>query len=361
MTGKERITRILNNQPVDRIGIYEHFWADAYTRWRGEGHMTESQTAQDIFNFDMFDFWPLNYNVDLDFVPTVISEDADTYTLKDQNYATMRRHKHHDATPEHIAYDIVDKESWDNIKHLIKPERRRINFEGYRAAKEDCAKREIFFACSGINVFECMHPICGHENLLVGMALEPEWIKDMADTYADLMIKLWDILFEEEGQPDGMWFFEDMGFKEHPFMSPEMYRELIMPAHKKTFDYAHDRGMKVIMHSCGFIEPLLPDVFAAGVDCLEAMEVKAGMDLVRIYNNFGKNHSFMGGFDVRTLASNDREKINQELYAKIPIVMQNNGYVLHSDHSIPGNVDFETMKYFIEKAKEIGTYHDFKE
>ncbi len=361
MTGKERITRILNNQPVDRIGVYEHIWSDAFIRWFNEGHIKPGDLFEDVFGYDMLDFGLINYDLDLDYIPQTIAEDEETVTMKDRNYATMRRHKLHDATPEHIGYDIVDRESWDKVKHLLTPDRRRMNFEGYRDTKKRCADKGLFFACSNLNVFECIHPVIGHENMLVAMALDPEWIKDMADTYADLMIKCWDIAFAEEGQPDGMWFFEDMGFKEHPFMSPEMYRELIMPAHKKTFDYAHDRGMKVIMHSCGFIEPLLPDVFEAGVDCLEAMEVKAGMDLVRIYNNFGKNHSFMGGFDVRTLSSNDREKIDQELYAKIPIVMQNNGYVLHSDHSIPGNVDFETMKYFIEKAKEIGTYHDFKE
>ena len=48
--------------------------------------------------------------------------------------------------------------------------------------------------------------------------------------------------------PDGIWFYEDMGFKERPFMSPEMYRELIMPAHKKTIQFAHDRNLPVIMN-----------------------------------------------------------------------------------------------------------------
>ena len=28
MTGKERIQRILRREPVDRIGLYEHFWPD---------------------------------------------------------------------------------------------------------------------------------------------------------------------------------------------------------------------------------------------------------------------------------------------------------------------------------------------
>ena len=35
-------------------------------------------------------------------------------------------------------------------------------------------------------------------------------------------------LFAEEGLPDAMWFDEDMGFKECPFMSPAMYGEIVI-------------------------------------------------------------------------------------------------------------------------------------
>lgn len=96
------------------------------------------------------------------------------------------------------------------------------------------------------------------------MALDPEWVLDMGRTYADMCIGMWEILFEREGLPDGIWFFEDMGFKNRPFMSPEMYRELVMPFHRRTIDFAHAHGLPVIMHSCGFVEPLLPGMVEAG-------------------------------------------------------------------------------------------------
>ena len=34
LTGKERISRILKRQPVDRIGLYEHFWGDTTKAWQ---------------------------------------------------------------------------------------------------------------------------------------------------------------------------------------------------------------------------------------------------------------------------------------------------------------------------------------
>lgn len=139
-------------------------------------------------------------------------------------------------------------------------------------------------------------------------------------------------------------------------MSPEMYREMIMPYHKKTIDYAHSLGLPVIMHSCGFIEPLLPHMIEAGIDCLQVIEIKAGMDLLRIHKLYGDKIALMGGIDVRVLYTNDRALIDKELEAKIPVVKNGYGFVLHSDHSIPKTVDFDTYRYFVEKGLQLGTY-----
>ena len=83
--------------------------------------------------------------------------------------------------------------------------------------------------------------------------------------------------------------------------------------------------------------------------------VEAGMDLLRLYNNFGDRLSFMGGIDVRCLYNNDRQEIDAELEAKIRIVKAGNGHILHSDHSIPSNVDHDVYAYFIQKGLELGT------
>jgi uroporphyrinogen decarboxylase len=92
------------------------------------------------------------------------------------------------------------------------------------------------------------------------------------------------------------------------------------------------------------------------MNCLQVIEIKAGMDLLRLYKNYGDVLSFMGGIDVRTLYSNDRKIIDSELESKIPIVKEKFGYVLHSDHSIPYTVEFDNYKYFIEKGLELGKY-----
>jgi len=162
--------------------------------------------------------------------------------------------------------------------------------------------------------------------------------------------------FAEEGKPDGIWFYEDMGLKQRPFMSPAMYKEIIQPGHRLTIDFAKSLGLPVIMHSCGYVEPLVGGMTEAGIDCLQVIEVKAGMDLLKLYRDYGDQLSFMGGIDVRELYSNDLARVDAELEAKIPVVKGNYGYVLHSDHSIPNTVNYETYSHFVEKGLALGMY-----
>lgn len=56
------------------------------------------------------------------------------------------------------------------------------------------------------------------------------------------------------------------------------------------------------------------------------------------------------------LYTNDWELIDKELEAKIPVVKEGFGYVLHSDHSIPKTVNYETYVHFLKKGLELGTY-----
>lgn len=357
MTGKERISRIIKRQSVDRIGLYEHLWSDTNKKWIEQGHLKEGENAGDHFNFDIAECWACRYVADPDFTNEVVEETEDTRLERDGNGALLRRHKLHNATPEHVDFMVKDRTLWEEkIKAMLTPTRNRINFDAYKEAKKHADEKGRFFVSSGVNVFEAMHPLCGHENMLMGMGLDPDWIKDMVDTYSGLMVNLMEILFAECGKPDGVWFYEDMGFKERPFMSPDMYRELILPGHRKTIDYVHSLGLPVIMHSCGFVEPLIPGIIDAGVDCLQVIEIKAGMDLLRIKKNYGDKLALFGGMDARNLVANDIDAINKELREKIPVAMQGSGYILHSDHSIPEQCEYETYRHFVDEALKLGTY-----
>lgn len=357
MTGRERVARQFKRLPVDRIAVYESFWPLTLARWREQGKLGADEPATDHFGFDIEECWPFNLKVDYRAPDKVLAEDEETVTVLDGNGATLRHHKHHASTPEHIGFQVTDRRRWQELaRERLTAEPGRIAFEAYRRTRAHAAAKERFFFWSGVNVFECLHPLCGHVNMLAGMAEDPAWVADMVAAYTRLTLALMEILFAAEGLPDGIWFYEDMGFKERPFLSPAMYRELIQPAHRETCAFAHARGLPVMMHSCGFIEPLLPGMVEAGIDGLQAMEVKAGMDLLRIHRRFGDRLALMGGLDVRPVGANDREGIRRELEAKIPAVRDGGGYMLHSDHSIPESTEYDTYRYFLGLGLRLGSY-----
>jgi uroporphyrinogen decarboxylase len=102
------------------------------------------------------------------------------------------------------------------------------------------------------------------------------------------------------------------------------------------------------------VEPLVPGLIRAGMDCLQAMEVKAGMDLPRLAQKFGDKISFCGGIDIRVVGTNDFKAIDEELNRKIiPVLKAGTGYILHSDHSIPPEVEHDTLKYFFDHGRRI--------
>lgn len=360
LSSRERIARILRRQPVDRIGATESFWGDTHRKWSAEGHVGKDESLEDHFGFDLRRSWCFRMVADLDFEDQIVEETQETKLVRSGNGALLRWWKHKSGTPEHVDFLVKDRASWQqHVRgHLVRSDtyRRRINFEAYRAARDRCRRDDLFFCWSGVNVFELMHPVCGHEHMLIGMALDADWVRDMCSVYAELTVHLMEILFAEEGLPDGIWFYEDMGFKYKPFMSPTMYRQIIWPAHKRTFDFCHAHHLPVIVHSCGYVEPLVPGLIEAGMDCLQAMEVKAGMDLVRLKKAYGERIAFCGGMDVRPLVANDLDAVDAELASKLPTAMTPSGYILHSDHSIPDQVEYETYKYFLEKGLEMGRY-----
>ena len=360
LTSRERIDRILKLQPPDRIGVCESFWSDTHRAWAEQGHVGADESLPDHFGLDIRHAGWLNVIGDIDHGNRIVEEDDETKLVRNGNGALLRWWKTHDGTPEHVDFLVKDGDSWrQHVRpHLTNADnyRRRIPFEGYRAARAKCHREGLFLCWGGVNVFECIHPVCGHEYMLMGMALDPDWVKDMCNVFAELTVNCLEILFSEEGDPDGVWFYEDMGFKGKPFMSPAMYKDIVWPAHKRTFDFAKGRGLPVIVHSCGYVEPLVPGLIEAGMDCLQAMEVKAGMDLLRLKKTYGDRIAFMGGLDIRALESNDRQAVEAELQKKVPAAMQPSGYVLHTDHSVSSRVEYGTYRFFVERGLEIGTY-----
>ena len=188
------------------------------------------------------------------------------------------------------------------------------------------------------------------------MLAAPDWAADMFSASADMLIEAAQHMVDARIEVDGAWLFDDMGYRNSSLFSPKMYRQLLQPHHRRACDFLHSHGLPVILHSCGCVRGLVPDIIDGGFDCLQPLEVKAGMDLIEMKQQFGDRLAFMGGIDVRLMAAPDPSKIEEEIKAKVPEAMKGGGYIYHSDHSVPDNVSFDQYRRVIELVLEHGRY-----
>jgi uroporphyrinogen decarboxylase len=339
------------------LPYYDDFWRETRTRYQQEKRIDSFQDVLDQLGIFIHGTGGLLFEAEPG-KHGMVSETDDSETYVDGNGNTWRKWKGRSGTPEHVAFAVTTQSDWERaIKpRLLSVDKRRYNVENYREERERALRKGYVFYHSLAGPFELMHQLLGHESLLVATALEPEWVKDMVNTYVDLLIMHMDALYADAGLPDFFLPAEDLGFKEHPFVSPAMYEELLQPGHRKLFGYAHDRGLKVMVHSCGYVAPLVAGLVEAGMDCLQAMEFKAGMDIAPLASAFGDRISFCGNVDARVLISNDRNGIEAELQRVLaPIREGKCRYILHSDHSIPPEVEYDTMEFFFKRGQEIYT------
>lgn len=123
------------------------------------------------------------------------------------------------------------------------------------------------------------------------MAENPEWVKDIFSACLDMSIALWAMMCNEGYRFDCLFRYDDMGCKGAPFFSPQMYRGLLQPFHKKAVDWTHNKGIPAHLHFCGNIMRLMPDVVATGIDALNPIEIKASIDVLGLKRDYGKTRS----------------------------------------------------------------------
>ena len=352
MNSWERFKRMYDHREADRIPIIDDPWAGTLRRWKREG------MPKDVDWCDYFDIDKIGViNIDISpRYPEVTLEETDRYAIRNSPWGvTMKHFKEEDSTPEFLDYKVTTPEAWEEAKKRMTLSDDRIpwdylkeNYDKWRA--EGRWIRGVFWFG-----FDVTHSwMMGTENVLVAMIEEPEFIEDIFDTYLNHTIALYDRLWDAGYHFDEMFWYDDMGYKGTTFFSPNMYRELLQPYHTRAVKWAHDHGVYAQLHSCGDIMTLLPDIVATGVDALNPLEVKAGMDVFEIKRKYGDRLTLRGG--INAVKWSDADAILAEIDEKVPVLKQNGGFIFSSDHSIPNAVSLDNMKRIVAEVKRVGRY-----
>ena len=91
-----------------------------------------------------------------------------------------------------------------------------------------------------------------------------------------------------------------------------------------------------------------------GIDALNPLEVKAGVDSLELKKKFGDKLCLFGGLDA--LHWHDPDFAVSEIRRVVPVLKQNGGYICSSDHSIPNDVSLENYRTIVQAMKECGRY-----
>lgn len=352
MTSWERFKRMYEHREADRIPIIDEPWSGTLRRWHREG-MPEGMDWCDYFDVDKLGI----INIDISpRMPKITLEETDRYYIRTSPWGvTMKHFKEEDSTPEFLDFTITTQEAWDQAKKQMTLEDDRIPWEMLRQNYDKWRAEGRWIRAVFWFGFDVTHSwMMGTENTLVAMMEEPELVEDMFDTYLSRCETLFSRVWGAGYHFDEIFWYDDMGYKGTTFFSPNMYRSMLQPYHKRAVDWAHNRGIYAQLHSCGDVMTLLPDIVATGVDALNPLEVKAGMDAFKIKKEYGDRLVLHGG--INAVLWNDKDAILEEIDRKVPVLKENGGFIFSSDHSIPNSVSLEKMKAIVEEVKRVGRY-----
>jgi len=152
------------------------------------------------------------------------------------------------------------------------------------------------------------HDLCGFfgmENYFCKMYTDPEIVQAATEKIVEYYVAASEIFFEGLGdRADAMFFGNDFGTQQDLFIAPEKFREFVLPPFKKFIEIGKKYGKKTMLHSCGSIYRIIPDLIDAGLDVIHPIQAQAvGMSAKELVQ-FKDDITFMGGLDAQSFFVN---------------------------------------------------------
>ncbi len=206
--------------------------------------------------------------------------------------------------------------------------------DGKSIYEEDKAR-----VCMVLNgMFERMHACMGFENALMALVEDPDECHEFFKAIADWKCRY----FQKIGQYydiDIINAHDDYGSNDRMFMDPELWRKILKPELARMVQACHDAGMIYQHHSCGYVEPIIPDLIEIGVDALDTLQA-CNTHLPELKKKYGDKLTFCGGFDnmgVLDVPGVSAEAVKKEYDRVIDSLAPGGSYVIYP---IGGTFDF---------------------
>jgi len=191
----------------------------------------------------------------------------------------------------------------------------------------------------------------GFENLCMMFYDDPSLVHEMMEHVTVFTMEVLDRALRDV-EIDAIMLNEDMGYKHAAMISPEMFREFMLPRYKRLVTYFKDRGVPlVIVDSDGHVGQLLPLWIEAGVDATFPIEIAGHNDPIAYRRQYGRQIGFWGCIDKREIRSKESTFI--EVMKKVPWLIDQGGFLPSVDHAVPPDVPLRSYLYMCELIKAL--------
>ncbi len=211
-----------------------------------------------------------------------------------------------------------------------------------------------------VNIFELSWYLRGLDQLLMDLIMDKPFVHALLRKVTDLQKAKYGEFLKKCGKYlDIVRIGDDMGTQQQPFFSPTLYREMIKPYHQEYFSFIKEHtDASLMLHSCGNVYPLIPDLIDAGVDILNPIQVSAReMDPIRLKGEFGDRLAFSGAIDTQhVLPHGSPQEVEEEVRRRIQELGPGGGYMIASVHNLQPDVPPENVVAMFRAGVKYGRY-----
>ena len=217
------------------------------------------------------------------------------------------------------------------------------------------ADDEIAVFGSTRSAFGFLFIAMGLENMSLAIYEEPELLREIiaaADKFwTELGLRL------IETGCTALYVANDMGMNGRTLISPEHLREFFFPSLRKQILTWKEAGGRILYHSCGNIDSIIEEIADMGIDAVNNIQVKSGMNLRSVKERIGDKVTIVGNVDATgIMCQNDKQLIADAIQEVIDTAGGDGGLIIATDHSFHEGIPTENVLFFLEKAKELGRF-----
>lgn len=260
----------------------------------------------------------------------------------------------HDETMGQPKEEVI--KSWNEFDKLVIPDAyEKERFDKVKEIMEFYGDDRYYLASLVLTGFTIMTFLRGFANTMEDFYIERENIEKLADIvfgFEENIIKQ----LKEYGF-HGVAFFDDWGTQTNLLISPSLWREFFKSRYKKLFDLAHENGLDVYFHCCGYIYEIIPDFIEIGVDMLNISQPNL-FDIEKMGKEFGGKICFVCPVSYQTTSiSGTKEDIHNDVKRLVDNFGCFNGGLIgyvEEYHSI--GMSDDNYQNCINAFKELGKY-----